>query len=229
MNIGIWNVDHPEVGTTSGKNQQRHDGVVQYLNDRKCDLYVLSEANSAIAIDGCFSFHSAESPFLRKARSYQPPNRYHQVAIYSRQEMHQREISEPINGVLCQTKESGILESVYGNVITIKDQWKKDSSLKYSDRLNQQIDMLADLRRRKTLIAGDFNLKKGWTQKAGAYKKMEQAAVRHGWVWPTMNQEQTVQHVLHSPDLEVTLEIDFSVKESGLCDHPFMAVKVSSR
>lgn len=228
MKIGIWNIDHPEVGTSSVRKQQRHDSIIQYLSENICDLYILSEANSAMNIDGCFSFYSAESPFLKKSRSYQSPNIYRQVAIYSRQEMYKKEIEEPINGVLCQTKTSGLIERVYGNVITIKDQWKKDSSFKYSDRLNQQIELVSGLVCSKTLIAGDFNMKKGWVQKAGAHKKMEEAVERLGWVWPTINQTDSVQHVLHSPDLKVSLGLDLGVRESGLSDHPFMTVNVSS-
>jgi len=46
--------------------------------------------------------------------------------------------------------------------------------------------------------------------------------------------DDTVQHVVHSPDLEVDVELDFSVQhtkggERRLSDHPFLSVTIRPR
>lgn len=228
MKIGIWNIDHPELGTRSRNKQARLEGIIDFLYEKECDIYILSEANSAIKMDGYRARSSAESPFIKKSRSYESPNCYHQVAIYSRLEFEQKDISEPINGVLCKLTKSPILNNIYGNVITIKDQWKKDSALKFTDRLNEQVKIIGNLPSDKTIVAGDFNLKLGWTQKAKAYKAIEQHVELKGWIWPTREQTDSVQHILHSPDIRTEVELDRSVKEiTKLSDHPFVSVLVS--
>lgn len=228
MKIGIWNIDHPEVGTRSKPKNNRLAGILDYLNDASCDFYILSEANSAVSLDGYQSLFSDESPYINKSRSYNSPNVYHQVAIYSRLQMTEKSISEPINGVLCELQGSTVLESIYGNVITIKDQWKKDSSLKYSDRVSQQLEIIDNLPNEKMLVAGDFNLKLGWTRTAKGYKAIENIVELKGWHWPTREQTDSVQHILHTPDIKVVVSSDRSVKEKlKLSDHPFITLTIS--
>jgi hypothetical protein len=81
-------------------------------------------------------------------------------------------------------------------------------------------------------VAGDFNLRLGWPQKLFAHKRIKDEIGRRGWAWPTEKRDDTVQHVLHSEDLKVTLDFDFSVKYSedrslGLSDHPFVVISAS--
>jgi hypothetical protein len=233
MKIGIWNIDHPEIGAQSRVKQGRLERILSYLESAGCDIYVLSEANSALNLFGYYSGFSDESPFKKQSRLYVQPNKYHQVGIYSRYSITKMAIPEPINGIFCQVHDSDLVSNLYGNVVTIKDQWKEDSSLKYTDRLNEQVKTINALPNRKTIVAGDFNLRLGWPQKAKAHKVLERELERKGWLWPTKLQTSTVQHVLHTPDVFIEIEIDESVKENSratprLSNHPFLLVNVSS-
>jgi Endonuclease/Exonuclease/phosphatase family len=232
MKIGVWNIDHPEIGTRSRAKQDRYERIVCYLQGACCDIYVLTETNSALQLPGYKTCFSDESPFKRKSRSYAPPNRYHQVGIYSRFSISKMDIAEPINGVLGRFPDAGVISSLYGNAVTIKDQWKKDSPLKYTDRLNEQISAINSLPDRKTIVAGDFNLRLGWPQKAFAHEALGRALESREWVWPTKSQTSTVQHVLHTPDISIEFSLDQNVKETSsagpaLSDHPFLLVNVS--
>lgn len=232
MKIGVWNIDHPEIDTRSRAKQDRYERIMSFLEDVCCDIYVLTETNSALILRGHQTHFSDESPFKKKSRSYAHPNRYHQVGIYSRFSISKVDIAEPINGVFSRVHDSGIISNLYGNAVTIKDQWKKDSPLKYTDRLNEQISVINTLPNRKTIVAGDFNLRRGWPQKAKAHEAMGRALENKEWVWPTKLQTTTVQHVLHTPDISIDIAVDQSVKETSsagpaLSDHPFLLVNVS--
>ncbi len=189
MKIGIWNIDHPELNTRSKTKTDRVRRIYDFLVSENCDVYVLTETNSAINLAGYNSIFSSESPFIKKSRSYIEPNRYYQVGIYSRFKIKQHEVHEPINGVCCQVFGSFFSLNLFGNVITIKDQWKKDSVFKYKDRLNQQIFEINHLPKESSLVAGDFNLKKGWVQKASAFKTIESEIEQFGWIWPTKTKQ----------------------------------------
>lgn len=165
MKIGLWNIDHPEYDITKNRHHERFLDISDYLQQQDCDVFILTETNAAIGLDGYASFLSQESPFLNKSRCYASPNRYHQVGILSKVPAEQLDISEPINGVLCKIKWKEHLLYIYGNVITIKDQWKPDSDKKYKDRVAEQLQQFKELINQKSIIAGDFNLRKGWTQK----------------------------------------------------------------
>lgn len=222
MRIGLWNIDHPEV---KSRQNQRFEQIKAFLLAQKCHLYILTEANSALHLDGYHTYFSAESPFHKKGRSYTPPNRYHQVAIYSIFPLAQKEIGEPVNGVLCQTIWMERPLWIYGNVITIKDQWLKSSTKKYSDRVTEQLNAIDQLANKRCLIAGDFNLKLGWTAKKGAYKRVQSCVERNQLLWPTADQTDTVQHVLHSPKLTVSVNVDHDAKH--LSDHPFISMSLT--
>ena len=233
MKIGVWNIDHPEFGTRSRAKQNRYEKILHFLGVADCDIYVLSEANSAINLPGYQAQFSDESPFKNQSRSYAPPNRYHQVGIYSRLPISKIDISEPLNGVLCQVHGLNEIFNIYGNVVTIKDRWKKDSSLKYTDRLYEQISAISSLSKVKTIVAGDFNLKVGWSQKAKAHLAVEQELEHKGWVWPTKMQTHSVQHILHTPDIFVEVSEDCDVNQSSsnglkLSDHPFLQANLSN-
>jgi len=232
MKIGVWNLDHPEIDTRSRAKQGRYERIMSFLEDVCCDIYVLTETNSALILPGYQAIFSDESPFIRQSRSYAHPNRHHQVGVYSRFAISKCDIAEPINGVLCQVRGSGIISNLYGNAVTIKDQWKKGSPLTYADRLNQQMSAITALPNRKTIVAGDFNLRRGWPQKAKAHEAVARALENTKWVWPTRTQTATVQHVLHTPDVSIDIAVDQSVKEASsagpaLSDHPFLLVNVS--
>lgn len=232
MKIGLWNIDHPEVGSGNEREEKRFGDVAEYLRRADCDAFIITEANAALQIPG-YSFElSAESPFKSSRRFYGPPNTYHQVAIYSRIPLIRTEVVEPINGLQGTLRDNGHTLELYGNVITIKDQWSKTSKLTYSDRLDEQLYAIQRIPQQSALIAGDFNLSLGWRQ--FAHKRVREDLAANGWVWPTENRDDTVQHVLHTWDLNVDLTLDFGVKygqgrKTGLSDHPFVGISVFRR
>ena len=231
MNIGLWNIDHPETAAASEKKERRFAGVCNYLIERDCDAYVIVEANSAIELPGYFCARSAPSPFKSSRRFYGPPNSYYQVAIYSKTAIESIEPAEPVNGLRCAYGALWPVKTLYGNVITIKDQWSKSSQKTYADRLDEQIEAIRTLPVSGTLVAGDFNLRLDWKQKKFAHRRIKEELAESGWIWPTEERIDTVQHVLHSKDLKVQLTADHSVKydsehEYGLSDHPFIRISV---
>jgi hypothetical protein len=231
MKIALWNIDHPETVSGSRKKQQRFDRIVEYLVRADCDAYIITEANAAIRLPGYSCELSAESPFKSSRRFYGQPNGYHQVAVYSKTAIQQVQVAEPVNGLRCSIADAGPIQEIYGNVITIKDQWRKDSAKTYSDRLDEQIHAIRALPHCGVLVAGDFNLRLGWPQKQFAHRRIRADLADHGWLWPTEAREDTVQHVLHSDDLDVELAVDHGVKYgksrgTGLSDHPFIRLAV---
>lgn len=232
MKIGLWNIDHPETDPGSNREQQRFDGVAAYLAEADCNAYIITEANSAMSLDGYMCELSIESPFKSSRRCYDRPNLYHQVAIYSKLPLSRSEAEETINSLQVELRFPDLSVVLYGNVVTIKDQWSKTSNLTYSDRLNQQISAIEGLPRRQSIVAGDFNLRLGWPQKLSAHKRIKNRIADTGWAWPTEMRDDTVQHVLHTDDLHVSLDFDFSVKysedrSSGLSDHPFVEISAT--
>ena len=233
LRIGLWNIDHPEHSAERRERSHRLQAVEDFLLTQHCDLYVITEANAAMVLDGYESFFSLESPFRSKGRDYGPPNRYHQVGIYSSIPFEPIEIAEPINGLLGRVSFQAQPLLIYGNVVTIKDQWLKTSNKKYSDRLAEQIAAFESLHGNRCLVAGDFNLKHGWRQKESAFGLLRNWVRQYGWAWPTECQSETVQQVLHSADLDVVVSIDHSVKHSHglkdrLSDHPFVLIEATS-
>ncbi len=226
MKLGLWNMDHPEHVDAPGALLNRFNAVRSYLTARECDVLVLLEVNVAMQLDGFTTVFSEESPFLRKGRCYLAPNRYHQVGIYSRLPLAQQAIAEPINGVLANLSLEDGGTAIYGNVITIKDQWSKSSSLRYSDRLEQQLNQMAELDGGSFIVLGDFNLRLGWPSKLSAHAALKKLVVDKNWVWPTIERTDTVQHVVHSKDLTTKIAVDHSVVPT-LSDHPFVEIELS--
>jgi hypothetical protein len=232
MKIGLWNIDHPETQSGSIKKEQRFNDIRNLLIQAGCDAYILTEANAAIDLPEYNSEFSEVSPFISTGRYCGEPNVYHQVAIYSKTPLMKLDVAEPINGLLCQVSDLGSIQRLYGNVITIKDQWSKTSSKTYKDRLEEQIEAIQDLPKNGTLVGGDFNLRLGWPQKLISHSRIKEHLATNGWVWPTELRDDTVQHVLHSDDITVDLQIDFSIKYQsgggvGLSDHPFIMLEES--
>ena len=232
MNIGLWNIDHPETASGSASKEKRFKAVSEYLLNADCDIFIITEANAAIQLPNYYFELSDESPFKSSRRFYGGSNVYRQVAIYSKTRLQRLSTEEPINGLHCSVDGFDYLKEIYGNVITIKDQWCKTSSKTYADRLSEQIQAIQNLQKNRTLAGGDFNLRLGWPQKLSAHKKIKDHLSASGWVWPTELRNDTVQHVLHSCDLEVTLDLDFDIKYDkitgdGLSDHPFIRLAVS--
>ncbi len=232
MRIGLWNIDHPEMDTKRAGRLQRYTEICAYIEKQNCDLLILTETNSTIAFPGFTQYCSDESCYYKKSRCYDPPNKYHQVAILSKLPAEQVVIEEPLNGVLCKVEYKGQPLYVYGNVITIKDQWKKESTKKYSDRFNEQISQFTQLLGNTFLIGGDFNLKKGWSQKKTAYEQVYDFVKVNNLQWPTAEETNSVQHVIHSDSLATEIEMDFSVKQNdgeriALSDHPFVTIQMN--
>jgi len=229
MKIGLWNIDHAEYNRSATRRYQRYQDILTYLNQRNCDVFIITEANAAIQMEGYHASFSAESPFLKKDRCYKQPNSYHQVGIYSKFPLMHVKITEPVNGLLSETITNAPPLFIYGNVITIKDQWKKDSQKTYSERLGEQLKIFSRLVKSKCIIGGDFNLRLGWPQKRSAHQRVKEFVNHHGLVWPTEKRTDTVQHVIHSSDLTAKVFIDLSVqhtkgKNDKLSDHPFLLV-----
>jgi hypothetical protein len=231
MKIGLWNIDHPENDIKRNNRHKRFLGVIDYLQEQNCELLILCESNSAIKLSGYTPYFSDESPFRNKNRCYGHPNRYYQVSIFSKIPTEQIDISEPINGLLCKIEHQKRHVFIYGNVITIKDQWKKDSDIKYKDRLQEQISQFNQLLGKDFIIGGDFNLKKGWAQKKAAFDQVNSFVTNNNLQWPTARQTTSVQHVIHSPSINTKIKIDCSVqhkngKKNSLSDHPFFEITI---
>lgn len=102
MKIGLWNIDHPELGSGTARNENRFSDIVSYLERVDCDVLILTEANAALKLAGYSAEFSEVSPFRSSQRYYGSPNRYHQVRIYSRSSLRRLEVSEGVNGLLCE-------------------------------------------------------------------------------------------------------------------------------
>lgn len=151
--------------------------------------------------------------------------------MYCRQPFAKFAIDEPVDGVLCRSDWKGTPGFVYGNVMTIKDQGPKTSDKTYSDRLAEQIKIFDRLMGKRFLIAGDFNLRLGWPQKKKSHEILKELVDQRGWIWPTENQTETVQHVVHSPDLTADVTFDHTLnhprgKQCQLSDHPFVTIEL---
>lgn len=232
MRVGVWNIDHAQAGSPSEVEEKRFQGVVRYLQQTGRDVLITTEGNAAIQIPGYRAEFSDPSPFRSTRRFYGEPNLYHQVGIYSRLPMRRLDVDEPINGLLCEVSWEGEALLVYGNVITIKDQWKKDSGKTHNDRLREQLAAIESLASSRFVAAGDFNLSLGWTRMLPAHRELKNLVQRLGLVWPTEAVDDTVQHVVHSEGISCKVGIDFSVRhvkdgEKRLSDHPFMSVSIS--
>ena len=113
MKIGLWNIDHPEAASGSRSKETRFRDVAKYLANADCNVFIVTEANAALELSGYTAEFSDESPFRRSSRSYEKPNRYHQVAIYSKTPMQRLEVAEPVNGLLCRIPEGTLPLTVY--------------------------------------------------------------------------------------------------------------------
>lgn len=230
MKIGLWNIDHPEYDKSKARRHKRFDDVLNGLQQRDCEVLIITEANAAMQLDGYYSTFSDESPFLKKSRNYEKPNSYRQIGVYSKDPIQQVQIPEPINGVLYRTLWQGQPLAIYGNVMTIKDQWKADSHSTYSGRVDEQIEIMSRLVKERCLVGGDFNLKLGWAAKKKAYNRVADFVNTSGLVWPTKERTDTVQHVIHSANFKVIISVDSSVqhskgKRNSLSDHPFVLIE----
>ena len=88
--------------------------------------------------------------------------------------------------------------------------------------------MLGQLTTKRFIVCGDFNLRLGWPQRKNAHQRVEQLVNEHGWIWPTKLRTDTVQHVICSFGLNVTVMVDSSVKDERLSDHPFVLIDVET-
>lgn len=235
MKLGLWNIDHPEVGTGSRAKERRQAEIREYLLAQDCDLYVITEANAALEINGTAAIFSEQSPYIKRNRDYRPPNRYHQVGMYApRHTLSPQSVDEPINGLsaIYLYPHPSCPISIYGCVITIKDRWCKESELTYRDRLHQQIEAFRKLPKQRSLIVGDFNLRKGWSASKGAYQQIQECAASLDLCWPTADRNDTVQRVLHTADVSTHVWLDESVRHdqgrsNRLSDHPFMGIELN--
>lgn len=218
MIIGLWNIDCPK------SNSTRFLEIKNYLLTQDCDILILTEVNSALHFENYHSIFSDKSPFISKNRNYEFPNTYHQVGIYSKIPLKKHEIKEPINGLLCEIMWNKPF-LIYGNVITIKDRWAKWSNLKYSDRLDEQIEMMKAISNQRCFIGGDFNCRFDKSYNKIGYKRLTEFVNENDLNWQTKTEVQTVQQILHSNHFQSNYSIDNVVKPQ-LSDHPFMKVEL---
>ncbi|PPK88364.1 endonuclease/exonuclease/phosphatase family protein [Neolewinella xylanilytica] len=207
MRVTTWNLDHPI------QNTKRFDSIRDYLLHLDADVLILTEANAALHLPGYTAVFSEESPYLRRGRNMDPPNRYHQVGIYAKGELRKLPEIHDINEVAAEV--DGL--RVYGCVFTIKDRWATWSDKTYRDRVQEQCAVIRQLAGSDFLLAGDFNFRgTGSYNRVGA-KRVRELAVATGLAWPTEREDRSVQHLLHSPDLQLRYSIDDPVT---LSDHP---------
>jgi len=82
--------------------------------------------------------------------------------------------------------------------------------------------------RRCVSVGGGFTALPDVNSKTRLISNMKAA----GSGWPTGSRDDTVQHVLHSGDLDAKLTFDFDLKydetrKCGLSDHPFVEVALT--
>ncbi|THH37899.1 endonuclease/exonuclease/phosphatase family protein [Neolewinella litorea] len=215
MTLATWNIDHPVYGT------RRFRAVRDYLLALDCDVLILTEANAALELPGYTSVFSEVSPFVRHGRNYKTPNRYHQVAIYTRLAMHRVADVEDTNGVAAHLVEPRLL--IYGSVMTIKDRWADWSDKRYTDRAREQCDVIRRLQRPRFLAAGDFNFRGHGTYNRVGALQVGALVADCGLCWPTQTEGRTVQHVLHGSDVRVSYEV---VEAGKLSDHPILSTRL---
>lgn len=213
MTLTLWNLDHPAQSTPRFQSIQAH------LTSLNSDLLVLTETNAALQLPGYTTIYCKESPFIRRGRNYQAPNRYYQVDIYAKEAITKLPEVADINGVLATVGTTNPLR-IYGNVLTIKDRWATWSAKRYADRVHEQCAIIRQLHGPRFLVAGDFNFRG-----PGSYNKIGAVGVRKlaaetSLHWPTSQELQTVQQVLHSGDLNVSYEV---VDTGKLSDHPIVS------
>ncbi|CAH0999497.1 hypothetical protein LEM8419_00797 [Neolewinella maritima] len=210
MTLTLWNIDHPTYLS------KRLNTISDYLLAQSDDLLILTEANEGLQLPGYRGYFSAPSPYLRKGRTLRPPNAYRQVAIYSRTALTQLPVRESINGVLCRLPLNDLIY-IYGNVITIKDRWAPWSTMRYSDRLTEQLQAIRSLHGTSFIVCGDFNFRAGSSYNKSGYTALQDLVHTLGLRWPTADETRTVQQIVHSPDLLVTYRVG---EAGGLSDHP---------
>ena len=128
MDLVTYNIDHPTHGS------KRFNPIRTPLLTLSPDLLILTEANTALTLPGYTAVFSEESPYLRRGRNMDPPNRYHQVGISAKGELRKLEEITDSNGVAAEI--NGL--RVYGCVFTIKDRWAAWSDKTYTDRVREQ-------------------------------------------------------------------------------------------
>ena len=52
MKIGLWNIDHPEYDKSKTRRHKRFDDVLNDLQQRDCDVLIITEANAAMQFEG---------------------------------------------------------------------------------------------------------------------------------------------------------------------------------
>lgn len=159
-------------------------------------------------------------PYLNTKRNYNYPNHYAQVIIYSKIESKPVIIKENTNSVAIDLN-NGI--RVLANIITKKDQWDKSSSLVFSDRYEQQVKVMDSILNNSCIILGDFNfrLRKGRPSPKSTYSKFKKFIDSRLLIWATLEETNTVQHIVHSENLVLDYEVRDSEK---LSDHPIIII-----
>jgi|GEM_PF-1450590 len=218
MKIAIWNIDCPAYNSTKLAQCKA------YLEDEKCDLMILTEVNSSLQFNNFNSCFSQKSPYIAKSKNYNKPNEYHQVGIYCKLPLKQIESTEPINTLICKIKLNNQNVLIYGNVITIKDQWAKWSDLKYKDRLDQQMTQIDKIIKHQCIIAGDFNFKYNSPMRKAGYMALANSLEDSNVVWRTKKENRTVQQLIYSNTFKAAykvIEVDKKVS-----DHPLIVAEV---
>ena len=213
MTLLRWNIDHPTHGS------KRFNAIRTHLLALSPDLLILTETNAALHLPGYTAVFSEESPYLRRGRNMDPPNRYHQVSIYAKGELRKLEEIKDSNGVAAEI--NGL--RIYGCVFTIKDRWAAWSDKTYTDRVREQCAIIRELAGPDFLVAGDFNFRSTGTYNKTGAEQVARLVEETGLLWPTRREDRTVQHLLHGHELSLRYTVDSSVTFS---DHPVVSGKL---
>ena len=212
MTLALWNIDQPAAGTA------RFAAILTYLRELNSDHLVLTETNAALRLPGYAVRLSLPSPFTNRSRNSRPPNRYHQVGVYSRAPLQRAAGVADINGAYAAVA-SPIPLHLYGSVFTIKDRWASWSSLRYSDRVEEQCAIIRQLSGPRFIACGDFNFRGQGSYHRAGREQLAAVVSELRLVWPTRDEVGTVQHLVHSPDVGVSR---YELVPTELSDHPLV-------
>lgn len=218
MKICLWNIDCPEFGS------KRFSEITSLINDGEFDLIVTLEGNSALPIVGYQRIESSTIPYFNKGRNYNYPNHYAQVILYSKINVRPVLIEETVNNIAVDL-ENGL--RIYSNIITIKDRWIKSNSVTYKDRFRQQIRIMDEVIADNCIILGDFNFKLRTLNNSisNSYSRFYKFVKDKSLIWATDMEKSTVQHIVHSANINLSYKI---IDVGKLSDHPLIKILIEN-
>ena len=216
MTLALWNIDHPAATST------RIIAIQRLILELGCDHVILTETNAALNLPGYTVALPAPSPFINRSRDYRPPNHYYQVGVYSRHGLHSPKKGSEVNGVYAEATTIPALH-LYGSLFTIKDRWAAWSDRRYTDRVEEQCAAIRQWAGPRFIAGGDFNFRGQGSYNRIGRERLAQTVADAALVWPTQQEERTVQHLVHSSDLRTNR---YQLFTTGLSDHPVLVFEL---